>query len=137
MFRAVADTNVLISAFIADGPPNRFFRHCLAGRITLVVSPRMLEEFAGVLRRPKFSLSPEEVMRVVQVVAEAAEIVEAHEHHGIVPDDPDDDAIMSAAIDGRAGYVVTGDKVLLALGTYEGIEIIPVARFLKDILKES
>lgn len=95
----------------------------------------MLEELAGVLRRPKFELSPAEVLRIVQIVAEAAEIVEAHEHRGIVPDDPDDDAIMSAAIDGRAAYVVTGDKALLELRTYDGIEIMPVAKFLNDILR--
>jgi uncharacterized protein len=91
---------------------------------------------AGVLRRPKFRLSPAEVLRVVQVVAGAAEIVEAHERRGIVGDDPDDDVIMSAAIDGRAGYVVTGDKTLLALGTYQRIETMPVAKFLKEILEE-
>ncbi|HEV8360556.1 MAG TPA: putative toxin-antitoxin system toxin component, PIN family [Candidatus Thermoplasmatota archaeon] len=137
MLRTVADANVLISAFIASGPPHRFFRHCLARRVTLIVSPPMLEELTGVLRRPKFKLSPAEVSGVVQIVAEAAEIVEARERHGIVPDDPDDDVIMSAAIDGRAAYIVTGDKALLDLSTYEGIDIMPVAKFLREILKES
>ncbi|HVL48145.1 MAG TPA: putative toxin-antitoxin system toxin component, PIN family [Candidatus Thermoplasmatota archaeon] len=136
MLRVVADTNVLISAFIANGPPHQFLRRCLAGHAILVTSPRILEELGSVLRRPKFKLSSAEALRVVGVVAEVAEIVDARERPGIVPRDPDDDMIVSAAIDGRASYIVSGDKALLEVGNYEGIQIMTAASFLKNFLKE-
>jgi predicted nucleic acid-binding protein len=38
--------------------------------------------------------------------------------------DPDDDAVLAAAIEGRATVIATGDADLLALGAYEAIQIV-------------
>ncbi len=35
--------------------------------------------------------------------------------------DPDDDKYLAAALEGRAAYLVTGDRQLLALSVYEGV----------------
>jgi predicted nucleic acid-binding protein len=48
-----------------------------------------------------------------------------------VPDDPDDNRILEWATAAQSNYIVTGDKDLLRLGSYGGIEIIQVAEFLK------
>jgi predicted nucleic acid-binding protein len=48
-----------------------------------------------------------------------------------VPDDPDDNRILECATAAQSNYIVTGDKDLLRLGSYGGIEIIQVAEFLK------
>jgi predicted nucleic acid-binding protein len=50
-----------------------------------------------------------------------------------VTGDPEDDAVLATARLARAGYLVTGDRGLLALGRYEGTEIFTPRRFL-DIL---
>jgi predicted nucleic acid-binding protein len=44
--------------------------------------------------------------------------------------DPDDDQIIGAALAGNAEYVVTGDKDLLVLQTFQGINIISPRDFL-------
>jgi predicted nucleic acid-binding protein len=44
--------------------------------------------------------------------------------------DPDDDKFLEAAIEGRAQYVVTGDKDLLGLKTYRGVRFVAPAAFL-------
>ncbi len=48
-----------------------------------------------------------------------------------VPDDPDDNRILECAMTARSNYIVSGDKHLLRLGSYGGIEIIKVADFMQ------
>jgi len=43
--------------------------------------------------------------------------------------DPDDNRVLEAAIAGEADYIVTGDRDLLELGSYEGIRIVTPAEF--------
>jgi uncharacterized protein len=45
--------------------------------------------------------------------------------------DPDDDAILAAALEGCADYIVTGDQDLLTIGDYQGIRIIIPRAFLQ------
>ncbi|MFO7902236.1 MAG: hypothetical protein R6U98_06230 [Pirellulaceae bacterium] len=44
--------------------------------------------------------------------------------HGLVPADPKHDIIIAAALEAKAIYIVTEDKHLLELESYEDIEII-------------
>jgi predicted nucleic acid-binding protein len=44
--------------------------------------------------------------------------------------DPDDDKFLEIAMNGGAGWIVTGDADLLALHPFEGIAIITPAEFL-------
>ena len=46
-------------------------------------------------------------------------------------EDPADDRYLEAAVEGGASYIVSGDRLLLALDTYEGIEILTPRRFLQ------
>ncbi len=48
--------------------------------------------------------------------------------------DPDDDKFISCAIDARAYYIVSGDKDLLDIGEFEGIEMITAADFCSRFL---
>ena len=48
----------------------------------------------------------------------------------LVPDDPDDDKIVQCALVGGASYIVSGDKHLLALKSYQAIGILRPADFL-------
>ena len=43
--------------------------------------------------------------------------------------DPDDDKFLSCAIDAKAIYIVSGDKDLLDIRDYNGVEIITAAEF--------
>lgn len=51
----------------------------------------------------------------------------------MVKEDPDDDKFLAAAIEGKADYVVSGDKPLLNIKEYRGIKIISPADFMKNI----
>ena len=60
--------------------------------------------------------------QVVELVAPASEIAEC--------EDPDDNRILEAAVEGNAGFIVSGDKHLLRMNPFRGIEILTVAAFL-------
>ena len=48
----------------------------------------------------------------------------------VIQDDPDDNRVLECAVKGSADYIVTGDRHLLRLGSYEAIAIVTVRQFL-------
>ena len=55
--RVVIDTNILVSAVIRDRLPARVLLWCLERHdVEWVVTPAILEEYGGVIQRPKFKL---------------------------------------------------------------------------------
>jgi predicted nucleic acid-binding protein len=51
--------------------------------------------------------------------------------------DPKDDAVVACAVEGKADYVVSGDQDLLALGEYEGIQVVTPRRFMEIVESHS
>lgn len=47
--------------------------------------------------------------------------------------DDSDNKILECAIDGKAKYLITGDKELLSLKRFKGIKIISLKEFLENI----
>lgn len=55
--------------------------------------------------------------------------------HGVADDD-EDDVILATAVAGQAAYLVTGDRGLQRLGTYQGVTILSPREFL-DLLEHA
>ena len=66
------------------------------------------------------------ILRVVELYSEMVEPVSFSQP---VCSDRDDDKFLEAAIAAGAGFVVSGDKALLNLKSYHGVEIVRPARF--------
>jgi putative PIN family toxin of toxin-antitoxin system len=132
--RAVLDTNVVVSAtLIRGGKEDRILRAWQREAFELVLSPQILDEmgralFYEKLRRARW-MTEEEVAVLVRSVARDSVLVSGRVRVE-VSRDPDDDKFLEAAIEGRAQYVVTGDKDLLGLKTYRGVRIVTPAAFL-------
>ena len=47
----------------------------------------------------------------------------------VVAEDPSDDMVLAAALEGNAPYIVSGARHLLSLGGYEGVAILSPAQF--------
>jgi len=56
--RVVLDTNVVVSAALAPGPPAVCVELVLVGAVEFVASEDLLAEYAAVLDRPRFALPP-------------------------------------------------------------------------------
>ena len=133
--RIVIDTNVLVSGLLWHGPPRNLWNHVLSAQAELFTSEILLDEFAEVIARPKFTIILERAARTVQQlladVRDTAELVNPVALKQPVSRDPDDDHVLAAAIAARADLIVTGDQDLLVLGVYEGIAILTPARALE------
>ncbi len=135
--RAVLDTNVLISAVISTGTPHDVLAAGFEGEYQIVVSVATLTEFRETLLKypDRFHMDEEDVQTEVETVRYFAEFVDPEEDIEAVEDDPDDDKFLEAALAGNVDYLVSGDKHLLDLDSFRGIEIITPREFL-DLLEE-
>ncbi|MBI3302312.1 MAG: putative toxin-antitoxin system toxin component, PIN family [Deltaproteobacteria bacterium] len=108
----------------------------LAGRYQLLLSKDILAEIAAVLSEP--------------LVVRRLKITEAIFEHTLLSlqarcrwvevkskiracRDPSDDKFLECAVDGQDSYLVSADQDLLALGTFEGIEIIDAPTFWRKL----
>lgn len=131
MNRVVADSNILISAFLRGGKPLELVELARAGQIELTVSDAILDETARILKT-KFKV-PDDVQELRQELVGFAKHVPPTETLDAVPADPNDNPIVECAVAAHAETIVTGDAHLLSLGSYRGIEIIRVAEFLAGL----
>jgi putative PIN family toxin of toxin-antitoxin system len=133
--RAVLDTNVIVSAVLSSsGPPDAILRAWRRGRFQLIISAPLLQELVGVLARPairrRAGFSPEESAELVATIADTAVVVEPSDEIHVFAEDPDDNRLLEAAVAARADYIVSGDKLVVALASFRDSQIISPARFL-------
>lgn len=129
-YTVVFDTNILLSAlFSTNGSPFRCLALAKIGQIDSVTCQEILDEFAEKLAF-KFKFSEEKVQTSVTEVHKFSRLVEISGRLKIVADDPDDDMIIECAQVGQATHIVTGDKHLLRLTSYQNIAIIKAVDFL-------
>lgn len=132
MIRACLDTNVVISALILDGPANRLAFLWQKHKFRWCVSKEVLSEYLRVLAYPKFELSAEEVKSLTSLeILPYLSPVKVSKVMPVIRQDPSDDVFLACAKSGKCDYLVSGDKHLLALESYERIKIIPLASFLR------
>ncbi len=129
--RGVFDNNVLVSAALLGGVPRKAFDKLL-DNCTVLVSVPVLLELADVLNREKFDkyVTHDERMRFMVSFLKVAEMIEISETI-VVCRDPKDDKLLELAVSGNADFLVTGDKDLLVLNPFRGVEIITPREFLE------
>ena len=127
----VFDNNVLVSAALLGGVPRKAFDKLLDNGTVLVSVPVLLE-LADVLNREKFDkyVTRHERMRFMVSFLKVAEMIEISETI-VVCRDPKDDKLLELAVSGNADFLVTGDKDLLVLNPFRGVEIITPREFLE------
>lgn len=137
MLRAVIDANVVVSALIRpEGPPGKVVARSLRGdEVRAIVSPAILEEYRRALAYPKvrraLKLTPAESAAWIDALTLLSDVVPGERKVAVVAADPDDDKYFSAALEGRAAFIVTGDGHLLDVGTYEGVRVVTPRQFVE------
>ena len=126
--RIVLDTNVIISALLFDGLPERLLLNALAGSDQLISSSYIIAEATRILES-KFSVQPNSLELLQQLLGES-EIVHFNPFLNIITDEQDN-RVLETAVKGYSQYIVTGDKLLFELKEYVGIHMIKVREYLE------
>lgn len=126
--RLVLDTNVIISALLFDGLPEKLLLSTLGGLHELVLSSYIIAETSRILE-DKFEVQPTNIKLLQQLLYEG-QIVYFEPFLDVVADGPDN-RILETAVKGNAEYLVTGDKLLLHLKEYQSLKIISVRSCVK------
>lgn len=135
--KITVDTNILISATFWLGNPYKIIKKVEERALDLVLSTDILREFEEIMRLDKFQLKLKNAnITINEVVGKYMEISELADISGrvkAVKSDPDDDKVLECAVNGKADFVVSGDRHLLELRAYRGIRIITAKEMLKII----
>ena len=81
----------------------------------------------------KFSRSAETLARTAIFLAELGELVTS-DRRLVVLEDNRDNRILECAVGGHAEVIVTGDRAMLRLRTFEGVRILTLQHFLDELV---
>jgi len=131
--RVILDTNVILSAIFFGGVPGRILSAYRDGGLTIVLSPEILDEYRATADRlaKKFDVECEEIL---DWIAMHSEMVAAAELSEPVCADPDDDKFIACALASSAKIICSGDKHLLGVNGYRGIEVLRPRAFVDQYL---
>lgn len=136
MIRAVFDTNVLISSFLGRGAPFEVLELVYEGKVRLITSIELFNEFISVIERDRFGLPKSLRERMTTVIYEISEFVEPKIRVDKISHGESDNRVLEAALEGKAEFIVSGDRHLLDLKRWRGIEILSAREFKKRLASD-
>lgn len=134
--RIIIDTNVLISAIFFKGKPGVILEAWILGKLEIILSTDILNEYSEVIGRLSAKYPSVETSGIFYILTAGCKIVEPEVIENQVCDDPDDDKFIATALAGNTKIIVSGDKHLLDVNGYSGIEILKPAEFVEQYLSE-
>lgn len=131
--KVVVDTNVFVSGVFWKGPPYQVLMAWQKKRFRLMVSQPVLEEYRRVMAELAAKYPTDRYERILELVELHSEAVPVVSFARPICKDSDDDKFLATALSAGADFLVTGDKALLELNPFRGIQILKPAAFLKQI----
>ena len=133
--KVVLDTNVFVSGVFFRGPPYQILKAWRDGKIQILVSPAILEEYHRVMLELSAQFSEIDPRSLVDVLAVHSEIVLPPNLPPVIRHDPSDDKFLECALAGKAACIISGDKHLLNLSQFKGIPILKPYDFVHRYLR--
>ena len=126
--KIVIDTNVVISGVFFGGYPRKILESVYRLKTAACATPEIIDEYNAIveemIQRKQGNLRSDILNGLIARLEIITPITEIS-----VCRDPDDDKFIGCAVDGKAVFIVSGDKDLLSLESYKDIEIITAADF--------
>ena len=132
--RIVLDTNVFVSGVFFSGAPHQILNAWQLGEFELAASQEILDEYLRVGKElakehPVIDLEP-----MINFVLEHATIFKPVILKEPVCEDPDDDKFFACALACGGKVIVSGDKHLLKVSGYLGIDVLKPREFVDKFL---
>jgi len=130
----VVDSNIWIS-FLISGMPMFFKEITLDENYKILISADFNNEMKATTKREKFRkyFSLEKASLFINQLAKSSETIYITSNLNLCRD-PKDDYLLNLSIDGKAGYLITGDRDLLILKKIENTKIVTLKEF-EEIIK--
>jgi uncharacterized protein len=132
--KIVLDTNVFVSGIFFNGPPYQILKAWNEGKIQLVVSLEILDEYRRVgeilaEEHPEINIQP-----ILDYVYQNADTCDTPPRYESICEDPDDDKFLACALESGSKVIVSDDKHLLKVSGYREIEVLNPRDFLNKFL---
>jgi len=133
--RVVIDTNVLISFLFGGENMNRIVDALTAGKVQAVVTTATITELREVAARKKFTSRFSKLVADHFIGSYSDIALHVTPKNSVkISRDNKDNIFLDCAIESKADYLITGDKDLLVIGHYKGINIVTPAAFGRMVL---
>ncbi|MCK9266399.1 putative toxin-antitoxin system toxin component, PIN family [bacterium] len=128
--KVVIDTNIFISATLFSGEANRLVSLWQKNYIQLLMSKQVLEEYLRALNYPKFGLTEIQIKYITEeVLLPYIFPLIVKRKISIIKNDLSDNKFLSLALEGKADFIISGDKHILELKKIENIRIVSLKEF--------
>ena len=127
----VIDTNIFISGLNFKGKPREILDLMRREIIEVFISPFIFEEIDRVLEED-FGWEKEQIEKTLKMIRDKTIEVQPKIKVLIIKEKESDNRIIECAVEGKAQYIISGDKRhLLSLKEYKGIKILSPSEFLR------
>lgn len=133
--KVILDTNVIASGIFWGGKPYQVIDRLVRNDFNLVLSKEILDEYNKTIARLSEKYLKTNIDQILEVFLFDAIFVVPHLKNTEIPycKDPDDVKFLSAAIEGKANFIVSGDKHLLDVVAYSNGCVLTPDQFLKRL----
>jgi len=132
--KVVIDTNVFISSLINPaGTPGKIVDLWKVGKISLCLSQEVLYEYLEVIAR--FEISDDPAVATLLKIFESRcnqVYVSKTAALSVIENDLKDNKFLECAIAASADYIISGDRHLLKLREFRGIQVLTPAAFIRE-----
>ena len=128
--KIIIDINLWVS-FLISKDYSKLDEIIFTQKVSLVFSQELLDEFLEVASRPKFRrfFVAKDIEEILETIDEYADFVKVKSKIELCRD-PKDNFLLSLSADGKADYLLTGDKDLLDLVNFGKTKILTISQFL-------
>ena len=134
--KVIIDTNVFISGVFFSGPPYKILEAWRDGKVQLVVSREILQEYQRVLETLGEEFPGVDVSGILELLTVKSELTAAPALPEAVCVDPDDDKFLACAVASKVKHIISGDKHLLKVSGFRGVEVVKPMKFIDNYIRE-
>ena len=134
MLIIVPDVNILVSSLITPtGHAARIMDAWKRGELAVITSQVIISKVDEVLHRPHllnaYPIDETDIRQLCFLLEEEAVVTPHALNLQVIEQDPEDNTILIAAVEGNADCIISGDRHLKDLGNYKDIPILSPAAF--------
>jgi len=140
MLKVILDANIFVSAVLKPHSDlAKIFELVREDKIKLILSEDILSEIRAVLLYPKIKKrhrrTQKEIDEFLNKASQASILAQGRIDTDEIREDPADNKYLSAALEAKVDFIVSGDHHLKTLKVFEGIRILDPSAFLVLLTK--